>query len=337
MPRAHLDTALPRPCARLTKAGQRYPRAWNQIAQFRADRGKDLPDWPDYVYAPMAAWYAAVSAEAGVARLPLDRVLDVGLLSALGAWRMTKGLYRFDPDLLEALWDTPVTGDVPVEVLHRLPEWCVYIETPGRTWQNVPLHGFWAHLEEDANDRREELRLLLDTDQGLIPIPLHLTGTLEDGLRSATAEIRRQWNRSGQRLSWDDTDLLESAPLAPLVSLCLYLCAENAELGDGTTKPRNPVPRKVKGGLKLFAAGGPTRWEIGVRLGAALRRAHSAPVDAPGETGTAASPRAHIRRAHWHTYRTGPRRAGATLKWLAPIAVNVDDAEALPALIKPLG
>lgn len=55
MPPAHLDTALPRACARLTEVGQRYPRAWNQIAQFRADRGKDLPDWPDYVYAPMAA------------------------------------------------------------------------------------------------------------------------------------------------------------------------------------------------------------------------------------------------------------------------------------------
>lgn len=98
MPPAHPNPTLPRPCEFLAEAGQRYPRAWNQIAQFRADRGKDLPDWPDYVYAPMAAWYAAVSAEAGVSRLPLDRVHDVGLLSALGAWRMTTGIYRFDPD-----------------------------------------------------------------------------------------------------------------------------------------------------------------------------------------------------------------------------------------------
>ena len=41
----------------------------------------------------------------------------------------------------DAVRDTPVEGDIPCEVLHRLPEWCVYVETPGMTAFQAPLHG----------------------------------------------------------------------------------------------------------------------------------------------------------------------------------------------------
>jgi len=45
-------------------------------------------------------------------------------------------------------------------------------------------------------------------------------------------------------------------------------------------------------------------------------------------------PRAHIRRAHWHTYLVGAGRSERRLKWLPPIPVNVDDPESLPAVIR---
>lgn len=59
-----------------------------------------------------------------------------------------------------------------------------------------------------------------------------------------------------------------------------------------------------------------------------------------------AGPRPHIRRAHWHTILHGPRlRDGAPipsaerraeLRWLPPIAVRMDDPDALPATIRPV-
>ena len=62
--------------------------------------------------------------------MPLNRVPDVGLLAAIGTWRYSQGIYRFDDSVYEALRDTVPSGDMPVDVLYRLPEWCVYIETP---------------------------------------------------------------------------------------------------------------------------------------------------------------------------------------------------------------
>ena len=55
--------------------------------------------------------------------------------------------------------------------------------------------------------------------------------------------------------------------------------------------------------------------------------------------------RPHIRRAHWHGFRTGAmKRADGTdipthqrqlnLRWLPPIPVNVQDVSELPAVIR---
>jgi len=59
----------------------------------------------------MAAWYPIVSE--GKGPLPLDRIGNVGRLAALGSWRVTQGVYRFDQDLYEAVRGTPLEGDLP--------------------------------------------------------------------------------------------------------------------------------------------------------------------------------------------------------------------------------
>jgi hypothetical protein len=80
--------------------------------------------------------------------LPIETLGDVGAVGALAAWRVTKGIYRFDPDVYQEIIDTPVTGDIPHEILFELPEWCVYIETPGMmAEQEQKVVGFFAHLE----------------------------------------------------------------------------------------------------------------------------------------------------------------------------------------------
>lgn len=83
---------------------------------------------------------------------------------------------------------------------------------------------------------------------------------------------------------------------------------------------------------------GPTpTWDVGLRIGAALRRAHDAESSEGAGSGTHARPRAHIRRAHWHTFWTGPRDGDrvARVKWLPPIPVNVGDSD-LPATVVPV-
>lgn len=126
---------------------------------------------------------------------------------------------------------------------------------------------------------------------------------------------------------------------APLLSLLLYLCADGAEIGDGTVRPANPQPKRTKQCWRLFAADKPTAWDVGVRLGAALRRAFHASDTGQSEVGPETGrsrPRAHVRRAHWHTFLAGAGRAERRLKWLPPIPVNVEDVDGLPATVRPV-
>lgn len=83
-------------------------------------------------------------------------------------------------------------------------------------------------------------------------------------------------------------------------------------------------------------------WDVGLRIGAALRRSRVAEstdevLDLP-EGRTKRSPRAHVRRAHWHTYWTGPRGKAQVrpIKWIPPLAVAFGDEgtpDGLPAVV----
>src|SRR5262245_50136983 len=89
-----------------------YPEARRQVDDLRFQR-KQLGDWPDRCFLPLAGVCAVVSGGRPVA--PGKQVEHIGILGALAAWRVTQGIYRFDPTTFDALWDTPVTGDIPTE------------------------------------------------------------------------------------------------------------------------------------------------------------------------------------------------------------------------------
>lgn len=96
----------------------------------------------------------------------------------------------------------------------------------------------------------------------------------------------------------------------PLVSLLLYLCSVNGEIGDGERRPTRPRPKKTKKGHRMFPPMKVSTWDVGVRMGAVLRRAKETVYRETHDYGREkqrSSPRPHVRRAHWHGYWTGPR------------------------------
>jgi hypothetical protein len=173
-------------------------------------------------------------------------------------------------------------------------------------------------------------------------MPIHLgKGGVAAGVEAMLKEAARQFPVSVQTAEGEVEQL--SSDVSPLVSLVLYLCSQAAEIkeaGAGKRLPSRPKPQKTKKGMRIFPPNHPTRWEVGYRLGAALRQALSA--REPGEpTGTHASPRPHIRRAHWHSFWVGkkdqPDARSVTLKWLPPIPVNVQDVEDLTTTVRDVG
>lgn len=338
-----------RPREHLAVVGRTYPDLWRKVDRARAMRGRELPDWPDWCFLPLQGVYAILSG-GGNRRIAFDRIHHLGIIGALAAWRVTQGIYRFDSTLAQAVTETPLDGELPAALLYHLPEWCVYVETPGQSWLGRPLHGFWAHLDFDIEGGADELRLLLDVaeapdlaldrERGLLPLPLILgDGTLADAFERATESGRRQAQAAGIASPTREGDAETAAEsLVPLVALLLYLCAENAEIGDGSRRPATPQPKRTKRGPRLFPPNTATTWDVGVRLGAALRQSVRDDGGTP-DAGTGrqrASPRPHIRRAHWHTYLTGKGRQTRKVRWVAPVAVRVEGPGALPATVRPV-
>lgn len=323
----------------LSDYAEQYPGAWKLYETFRTGRGKDLPNWPEWCWCPLAASYAIISG-GGDKRVPLDRIMDVGILGALAAWRMTQGIYRFDTDMFAALWSTPLDGQLPIDILYHLPEWCVYIEAPaGYEYDGQTLFGWFAHLEWDAETKRAELRLILDLDNDFFPYTIHLTAaTLEDCVSRAMEEgIKQAWIHGIEVDLTPEKVAEQKCFLTPVVSVVLYLCTMAADIADLRGKrerPGNPEPRKTKKGMRTFPTPGETTWLVGHRIGASIRLAAGARAGAGGvfpgtEEGSHASPRPHVRRAHWHSYWTGPKdnpeKRKVALKWLPPIPVGAGE------------
>lgn len=103
----------------------------------------------------------------------------------------------------------------------------------------------------------------------------------------------------------------------------LYLCAMNNEVSEcpETVKTYHPGVT-VKNKFSEIR-----KWDVGVRFGAAVRRARvslqsdSKPEDLSHKR-KHASPRPYMRRAHWHHYRVGKGRTELILKWIEPVFVG---------------
>jgi len=216
----------------LEEIGRLYPRFSLAVERMLARRGRDLPSWPSWCLLPMPGWYAAVCDESGYRKLPPEKLRDVYWLAALGTWNYTKGVWRFGSNLQNALLATPHLDGMPSELFLRLPEWCLYVETRGMRWQGFQLHGFWAHLNWEMSGARRELRLLLDSEQGMLSLALFLGNwTVKEAAERAIAEKLGFYAKAG--VQWPMEVFLKmdfSEEVLPLLSLLAYICSASPEI-----------------------------------------------------------------------------------------------------------
>jgi len=245
----------------------------------------------------------------------MDKAIVGGVL--LASWRMSKGVYVFDRDLADALESTRL-DKIPTEVVFRMPEQCVYIPV---SWPEVksPLgcvHGFFAQIQLNDRGATAQLVLCFDTSQGnmLAWIELDPHG----------------------KLSWGANPAMEGLVRRALPHL-LYLCAEEPDI-DGA--PQGAVkPTKTKKGLRWFPSEKIAVWTVGVRLGATLRKARELHDAAEGAARLHGRPRPHVRRAHFHSFWTGPKdQENRTLisRWVYDALVNAKGPDDLVTAVRPV-
>lgn len=253
--------------AALQAAHAAYPDAWRIAETLRETRARPgIPDWPAWCYLPMAGWYAAVARirQGGQPLQDLAAIGDVSRLAALGTWRMSQGVFSLDAALHKALASTPVSPDTPCSALFALPQWCIYVQTPGALWQGKSVKGYWAHLEFDANGGGNELRLLLDGESSLQALAVPLS---DAPLAQALQAARLQAAKPGRGATGGASDAATDADFTPWVMPLLHIASPQAVFTrQGVEQvPANPAPRKTKRGLQLFAAAAPVLWAVSSR------------------------------------------------------------------------
>ena len=320
-----------------------YPEAWKISNAVRANPQPDLGVWPEHVYLPLnvwcsiVAWSWGVDVDAALDREKFDFAEDMLVLAALGPWRLTQGIYRFDPDVFDAVWNTPVEGDLPFDLLHRLPEWSLYVETPEIPWLGSVIHGFWANLsvwarqEDDAMDCSEAIHLVLDTEYGLFTKRVELGCPLALAIDRYADQIKNETRKGIQNtaLSVEESQTISEALCAltaPMMSLLLYIVSEASE-----TESDRRLPRTQKGGFVQAAR--PSIRNVGTRMGAELRKAWELERICGNPDKTRSGVRADKRpqrTGYWGRIDRGSEEEQkALIQWIPSVSVQEDGSKRL--------
>lgn len=316
----------------LAAASRPYTDLWRNLDIIRAHRGKnDVPSWGNRVFMPLGV----IGQFLPICPKKEEPTLNVLATAALAAWRPAMDVYRFAPDVFQALTSTEI-DKIPTAVLGRLPAWCLYIEDGGIT---NDMAGYFVMLN-DSQAYGMELMILMHVradDSVLMTHIIPLTeGSLEDALKSG---LDRFLQETGQgRL---DKEHIPEEPwqqykaiISQLLSLILYICSEQPDVspsdGGQSFPPSIPTEKKTKQGWRLFQAAKPTIWSVGETIARQIQAGREL------AHGTHAGPRPHIRRAHWHGFWSGtikpheglePKPRRFDLRWLPPIPVAMADDE----------
>ncbi len=278
----------------------------------------DFPDWPNWCFLPSWCW-AALAYRQNEHMSNSDLFEEGGFLSVIGAWRYSQGIYRLDVDLLSALAETDIAEDLPSELFQRLPEWSIYVETPGLPWAGAPINGFWASVDLDFNTQVKYLWFVLNADRGLLPFCIDI------GVQSVAELMSKAMEMISGDLKSQFSDATEESvrrnfqELMSLISIVLYLCSSEPDIDPMHTPNsvgRNYPFRKGKKGNYLFTPDKPRVFLVGATLGEKLRAAAC-------QTGNK-TVKTHLRRAHWHGFWRGPRTGERAFfyRWIAPLIVE---------------
>lgn len=248
-------------------------------------------------------------------------------------WYKTKGVYTFDPTLKKALLSTSF-DEIQDTVFRYLPEACVYIAVNEEVDGKYMYGGFvFSRSRENATD----LIVLSVRDSGDSDHPYFYDTVATPILHNRPLKFLERAELAKSQM--DEVRKSElggkyfKSRLRPmherLLILASYLCSVDPDIRN-PKEPRNKPNRHVKN------TGSVRQWEVGYRFGATFRKqlAEAEQANTRHNGDDRNRPRVHVRRAHWHSYWTGPKgtEQKRVVKWLPPVIVN-GTSDDLPATI----
>lgn len=327
------------PSQKLADLGKKVPQL-NKLINFALIERVGMTQCPDYVFLPMALWakihMQLLNSVSKNTFIDVLNYLQCNILACLGTWRYSQNVYKFNSTLLDELIITNIDKPLPINILTRLPEYCIYIDLEDtKLFINSDINdiiGVFVWYDYDLKNNIPELRIDLFRKTGeMLPVIVSLIDgyTVREALEHTSKSYIDQVRALGLLSDAENFELGDFWPehISKLISVIMYLCSDKPEINNLRQPgniPSRPKPKKVKGGMTLFPAQGVTIWEVGKDIGKRLCNADVEKLEYAG--GTHARPRAHVRRGHWHGYWTGPLKGSRTfiLKWLHPMLVGME-------------
>lgn len=251
-------------------------------------------------------------------------------------WNFSKDIYKLNDTIFYELAKTPMKK-LNVNVLKRLPNWCVYIDLnvnfaiANDDYEEV-VDGFYVFLDDMSCSERENALYLyiviVKEGEKFKPIGFPLI----DGTVLEALEVGHQRNLSSglnvDDMSEEEIDytLRSAANLAGIfLPIVFYICSEGADIryrGSSAVKHNLLIDRKKK--KRIFSPSKSRVWEVGK----VLEKQKEAFERLKGKHGKRVEP--HIRRAHWHGFWKNGDDGDKELvyRWIPPIYVNSDVAHA---------
>lgn len=266
-------------------------------------------------------------------------------LPLLTLWRLTKGLYAFEPELQAALIGSEI-NHLPLNLLQRLPEYAPYIALSGPGQQGieiagVPVRGFWVTLAENTDRTRLLQVITLNPDGDLHLYLLQLNGTtLQDTLadtRQTAQQLRQEaFDHRPENsiqvplpaLFSPPSEAFEVALWNTVLTLTFYLCSEEPDL-TGVVRGDPQEGKARHQGSRWYVPERSTTLQVGMRYAGAVRMwpQHLGQRAASDTSGLGTPRMPHVRRAHYHLYWSGPGRQEPRVRWLQPTLVNMKGQE----------
>ena len=252
----------------------------------------------------------------------------------IARWHACRQVYRIDGTVAQALTEQELDGDLPVDVLYRMPYPIIYVDS------RVPVScqtttrwadGFFAYLDRDFLGELDMtfVYLMEDGTRARMSLVVEEGATLESCLAHIEEVDDKLTELMGKEMvknTLSDPDELACLRYCATVSLNLLLFVLSAENGAETIY----TPPKVSKGQKV---GKRTNTEtvrmLGAKIGSAIGAARR--VGYPSHRGTGERTVApHVRRAHWQSFWVGRRKGREdgkfgdelVVKWIPPIPVN---------------
>lgn len=254
----------------------------------------------------------------GLSEHTKQRLFD--MTSATFNFSKTRTSYTIDEDLLNSM-DPRSYTDLPTRAFMSTPSYAFMIRnTIGRF-----SGAFVCYLSDSPNE--EPSRLVISANHVSRDELLNLGKDEVPEIRAMrfVVDLKNEYVTLSGISASDDWDILM------LVNAVLMICAKNVSIEPGSTRVAAQKSFKSIGPLSYVDK--PDHTVIGTVEGAALR-ANTQYMRATASDGDDKIKRAaHMRRAHWHHYWTGPRdqteNRKIILHWVAPTFVSGTENEAI--------